>query len=337
MSDEPAVTAPPELAEPVVADDSPLSEHESVFGPADPTLDGDAKKANDEKRARVRHRAASQQAGPEDVPRIQKFTKDIRERDERLAAIEKENAELKARLSQPHTPQSARQDGQDHHGQATTSSQPSQQQQPAQLQPTRQKPTMDEIGDGLKYETFEAYNEDLVDWKHEQREAAREATDKQRREEQQRTEAQQSYQKATETFATKLAAFKANHADYDTLAAQHLTTFIPPAANRALLEHDNGPALVYHLFTHPDVLAEMQLLMDGRPPTADYVAIATRWLNARAQAVVTGSAAPKPPPKLAPPPPNPVRTGHTTTGDDIPDDDAPLSAHEAKWGQQRRR
>jgi hypothetical protein len=152
------------------------------------------------------------------------------------------------------------------------------------LPPTRVKPSMEEIGDGLKYADFEAYNEDLVEWKVEQREAARDA------------KAAESKQKAD------------NDASFQ----------------------------VYYLLTHPDERTGVLMMFDGKPPTDAYVAHATRWLSSRTQAAPTGSAAPAPPIALAPRPPNPVRTGHTRTSDEIPDDDSPLSAHERKWGGARR-
>ncbi len=186
------------------------------------------------------------------------------------------------------------------------------------------------------YDSFEAMNDDLVEWKLEQREAKRAHEDQQRQQDHQRTLATQSYQQALESFGTKLTEFKQTHPDYDTLAQQHLQTFIPPSANKAILTHDNGPAFVYHLFTHPDVLAEMQFLMADRPPTDEYVALATRWLQSRIQAAPTGSVVPTPLKKAAPAPPNPVRTGPTRTADELPGDDASLAEHEKAFGRKRR-
>lgn len=323
--------SPPIAADPVAAppavDESPLAEHEAVFGPPDPTLKDEAKKENDEKRQKARHRAASQEASPADVPRIQKFTKDIRERDEKLSTYERRIQELEARVSQPAAVPTTRNEN-THSAQQTT--------QPSAPAPTRPKPSMDDIADDGKYATFEAYQDDLLEWRDEQREAARRVRDEQQQRESQQQSARDEWLKNETNFGTKLAEFKKTHPDYDTLAASEVGQMrLPPAAYKAVHGHDNGPALVYYLFTHPDALAEVQLLLDGRPPTADYVAIATRWLTSRALNGSTGSFAPKAPSKLAPPPPNPVRTGHTTTGD-LPDDDAPLSEHERKWGPRRR-
>ena len=66
----PVAEATPATLEPHPTDTASLSDHEAVFGPPDPSLEGDAKVKNDEARAKGRHRAKSQEAGPQDVGRI---------------------------------------------------------------------------------------------------------------------------------------------------------------------------------------------------------------------------------------------------------------------------
>lgn len=332
MADE--VVSVSESAEPLVSEDASMSDHEALFGAPDASLEGDAKAENEEKRAKVRHRAVSQQASPEDVPRIQKFTKDLRERDGKLTAAETRIRELELRLSQPSSA-SARVDRSLGTVAAPVAEGDASRQAP-KLEPTRPKPTMDEVGDGLKYASFEDYNDDLVEWKLEQRDAKQQHEQQQRQQETAQSQAQDGFRKANESYAQKLTEFTKTHPDYDALAKQHEQVFLPPVANAALLHHDRGPELVYHLFTHPDVLAEVHFMLDGKPLTQENVALATRWLNSRIQAVSTGSAVPAPPLKAVPAPPNPVRTGATKTSDDVPGDDSSLSAHEAKWGRSRR-
>lgn len=296
-------------------EDTTLAEHETAFGQIDPSLDGDAKAKVEEKREKIRHRAKSQQAGPEDVPRIRELTKKNSELAEKLAALE-------ARVNQPPARQTERPAAQ------------AQQSDQKTVEPTRAKPTADMIGDA--YKTYEDFQEDLMEWKFEQRQAAWQADQQQRQQEAQQTQQQQAWQKDHETFSGRVGEFMKTHPDYQTKLESVLPLNIPPAAYQAILRHDNGPAFVYHLVNHPDQLAEMVFLMDGKPPSDDHVALATRWLSSRTQAASTGSAAPTPPPTLAARPPNPVRTGPLKTSDDAPGDDSSLSEHERAYGHKRR-
>lgn len=311
----PAPEAPPEPS----LEDTTLSDHEAAFGPVDPTLDGDAKVKADEKREKIRHRAKSQQAGPEDVPRIQALTKEKRQLEEKLAALE-------ARVNQP-APVAPRQ------APAVA------QREPAAagdaIPPTRPKPTEDMIG--ATYATYADMVEDLSNWTFEQRQAKWERDQQQTQFQAEQTRAQQEWNQAHQTFGTRVGEFMKTHPDYQAKLDSVLPLNIPPAAYQAILKHDNGPAFVYHLVNHPDQLAEMVFLMDGKPPSDDHVALATRWLSSRTQAASTGSAVPTPPQTLAAHPPNPVRTGPTKTSGDLPGDDASLADHEKAYGRARRR
>ncbi len=103
-----------------------------------------------------------------------------------------------------------------------------------------------------------------------------------------------------------------------------------------LLTADNGPAIVYHLLAHPDQLAEMYALWDGKPLTEQSVALATRWLSNRVSAGTTGAATAAIPVARTPKPPTPVRTGPMQTGTSPPGDGASLSDHEAFYHARRR-
>lgn len=304
-----------------VTETESLADHQSVFGPQDPTLDGDAKAKNDEARAKVRHRAKSQQASPEDAPRIQELTK-------RLRAAEAERDALKAPQARP-APREERPPV------AQPAAQSASQHAPPQVQPTRPEPNVDEVGS--KYETYEQFTRDLAKWDREQEAAERETKAQQDKQQREQSEAQQTWERAHATYAERLTEFTKTHADFPTLLAQHAAINIPAAPYQAILRADNGPGFVYHLIQHPDQLAELVLLFDGKPPSDEFVAHATRWLSSRTQAASTGSAAPAPPLTLAPRPPNPVRTGAAKSDGDLPGDDSmSLADHERAYGKRRR-
>ncbi len=329
-------TAVVEAPDAPIAETESLADHEAVFGAPDPTLDADAKAKNDEARATVRHRAKSQAATPEDVAAINQWTARAKAAEDAagIAKLPNESERVyrlrvRAELAERHgTPPPAA-------PAPSSTPAPSLPSGPergvsGQLPPTRTKPSEDDIGAGLTYQTYGAYVEDLTDWKAEQLDAAREA--KQQQESQQR-----AYTDALAGYHGRLGDFVKTHADFDTLLAQYAAFTLPPAVYKSVLTHDNGPAFVYHLLQHPDQLADVVLLFDGKPPSNEFVALATHWLSRRTQAVVTGSAAPAPSLTLAARPPNPVRTGPSKSDGDLPGDDASLADHEKAFGKRLRR
>lgn len=313
----PAATVEAPAAEP---ESTSLAEHQDIFGPQDPTLDAEAKKTNDEARAKVRHRARSQQASPEDAPRIAELTRKLREAEAKLAATPAPPPPARVDQAGPVAAPAAEA------GAARQATPPA---------PTRPKPTVGMVVDG-GYESYEAYSEDLTDWKLEQRDAARAAEQQQAQQARQQSESQQLWAKAHATYNERLTAFKATHADYDTLLAQHGAVQLPAAPLVAILTSEHGPAWSYHLMQNPDQLAELALLFDGKDSTDAMIAHATRWLSSR----VTPPAAPVTPPALAlaPKPPNPIRTGAARTDNDAPGDESmSLAEHEKAYGGRRRR
>jgi hypothetical protein len=329
---QPAV-APDATPEPIPADDSSLSEHEAAFGPIDPGLSDEAREKAEAKQQRIRHRAKSQQAGPGDVGRIGELTRKLRE-----AEAERDTWKSKASTA-PQVQPPAREERPQ-----STSVQPapgagesgSPRQAAAQQNYTRAKPVEDEVG--AKYPTYAEFVEDLAEWKVEQREAAREAKQAEERQKAQFEQTQRQWHDTHKTYYERAASFEQQHPDFTTTVNQHINgSTLPPAAYHAIIQHDNGPAIVYHLAQHPDQLTEMQLLFDGKPPSETYVALATQWLSSRTQAAGTGSAASTPPVVLAARPPNPVRAGATQTSDELPGDESSLAQHEHAFGKPRRR
>jgi hypothetical protein len=321
MADE-VLDAPAPAADAPAADDktTSLDDHAALYGPPDPTLEGDAKAKNDADRAKVRHRARSQQASPEDAPRIAELTRKLRETEAERDALRPKPAPTPPARVEPL-------------GTAATPAADVGARQAA-LPPTREKPSVDRIGIEGGYDTYEAYIEDLADWKADQREAARHAREQEAQQARQQAEVAQSWQKAHATYAERLTAFKAEHADFDTLLATHGAVPLPGPVIAAILASETGPAWSYHLMQHPEQLEDIALLFDGKPQTPEMVARAARWLSTRVQAPPP---APPAPIALAPKPPNPVRAGAGRTEADGPADDSmSIEAHEKAYYRKRR-
>lgn len=309
--------------------ESGLAEHEAAFGTIDPSLSEEAQKKAEAKQQRIRHRAKSQQAGPGDVGRINELTRKLREAEAEVTTWKtKATSSVSSPVREDRPPASAS------HAPATVDS-GTPRQAAAQPNATRPKPSEDEVG--TKYAIYGDYVEDLAEWKAEQRDAAREAKQAEEHQRQQHEQTQRQWHDTHKTYYDRVTAFEQQHPDFTVTVNQHVNgSTLPPSVYRAIIQHDNGPALVYHLAQHPDHLIEMQMLFDGKPPSDTYVALATQWLSSRAQAVVTGSAASTPPIKLAARPPNPVRAGAAQTSDELPGEDGSLAQHEHAFGKRRR-
>lgn len=307
----------PESA-PSASTPSPAEEAESAAPPAsDPATRDETGRFTKGQR----HRAKSQQASAGDVPRIQELTAKLR-------AAEAERDALRSRPmpQAPPPPPQARQE-------------------PAQAPPlpqTRPKPSEDAIGD--TYPTYAAYVEDLADWKIEQREALREAK-------QQHDQQQQTYRQWSTQYQQSAATVKARYPDFDAqleaanqrTAAQGLT--VPRVLLDAIVSSERGPEIEYYLATHHDDYTA--LIQDAWQVNAySAIGMVRRVLESKlpvasaqrtpgAAAAGTGSA-----PSLnlvspAPRPPNPVRTGPLKNGDDPPDEDDGLDAHERFFNKRR--
>lgn len=122
---------------------------------------------------------------------------------------------------------------------------------------TRPKPSTDEIGG--KYADWEAYNDDLIEWRIDERDAkkARE-TDAAQRESNER----QIVAKVQE----RIAAFKAEHEDYDSVVAAALIPDGSPSY-MAIMNHlrysELGPQLAYELGKNQTELTRIAGLAPG--------------------------------------------------------------------------
>ena len=306
IQEQPDLVSTPESAEPTAQPaeaDAPLSEHIAKFTEGGDQTDADGNPAPPTPK-RGRHRAKSQQASPEDVPRIRALTAEKKALEERLAALE-------ART--PPAPEPAT---------------------PTYVPPT--PPSGDTFTDPEpeleKYlaegKTYEQYIRDLGKF-----DRKKEAWEAKQAEAATRTKGDtEAYQRGVQQRA---AAYGQQLGEYLKANPAHVEAFktMPNVSNPLIMETvwslDNAPAAVYALLTTPGLFQEFHFLTEGKPLSAANVAFATDWLRARVQAGSTGAAvresSPTPP---APRPPTPVRTRPMPPTDAAPGDGASLMEHQ---------
>lgn len=306
---DPPRTAPPEVTTPTAPE--PNAEKTETPEPDSP-------------KQRARHRAASQQAGPQDVPRIQELTRKLRE-------AERERDEWKAKHAPRPEPPQAR---------AAGGAVPSPTVPPAVF--SESEPTLDDFAQAE--DPYAAYVRALARYDRNKEAFDAKQAEAQSREKQTREQDEQARQQAFAAHLEREKQFVATHPDYRE-AIEKVSGDdgppIPPLLGEAVIRSDKSADLMYYLATHPEVLDQFVLDTLDKPVTPQAVAILQRRLltQTRTQAVTTGSAAATAP-SLAPRPPNPVRTGPLKTGDEPYTDDISLEEHEKRFvtmGHRRRR
>lgn len=259
-----------------------------------------------------RHKARSQVATPEDVPRIHELTRRLRETERKLADLTTKPADI-PQVSLPKVVES-------HASGGFSEKEPVQEDFLTQPDPY-----------AALQRALAAY-----DRRKDEFEAKQQAT-KERTEAQQKAQADQ-WGQITAAHQARAEAFLTHTKD----AAERLSKApardvpFPPLLHIALLLDTKGPERMLYLAEHPDVLDELVLLTDGKPITDQTVAIVQRSVASRVKDAPTGSSTPAPV-ALAPRPLNPVRTAPTTPPDELPGDDSSLAEHEQVWGRSRRR
>lgn len=297
---------------------------ESPGEPADDAAANPAHDRDEHGRFQRRHRARSQQAGPDDVPRIAALTKRLRETEAsyeaRIKALEERLTKPAETLKPPTPPAPA--------GAAATFDEA--------------EPTIEQFAD--KPDPYAAWLRavNAYDRKKEAFEA------RQKHQAAQRERATTQYgQQQTEWTNTVMAqhaqrhdAYMAAHPEHKAVLEQAADLPMTPTMVAAIALHAQGPELMLALAQNAALADELFLLTHGKPlgdPVSNpLVAIVQRRLLAK-PAVPTGSAAPPKPAVLAPRPPNPVRTTPQAPADTLPGDDDSLEAHEKIWGPRRRR
>jgi len=141
------------------------------------------------------------------------------------------------------------------------------------------------------FETLEAYQEALTDWKLDQREAQRAA--------------QSAEQKLQTEWSKSEKASRAAHADYDDVVQSVKAPEGPGviAARQAMLEDEAGAEILYHLAKHPDELRRIAALnpVSAVREIGKLAATLTPSSTANGNGKPKVSAAPKPPPELSRP------------------------------------
>lgn len=199
-----------------------------------------------------------------------------------IERIKAENAEMRRRLQELHTaPQPASPTPR-----ATSGAQPEQPKGP---------PTLEECDfDPVRWQ--QANNAYLKD------EIRREERENQARERERQT---------LMTYQQKLEAFVETHPDFEEAVGSIDPRFFSPELERAVMAHDKGPALAYHLATNEEALWQIASV---RP---DLVAEAVNRMASRlgSAPAVQQQAAPVPPAKpiSQAPPPAPVLSGRAPT------------------------
>ncbi len=294
--------APPE--------DASIASHSAQF---DRTKQEPAEAVETAALPKERHRAKNQQARAEDVPRIRELTGKWRAEQERANRLEQE-------LTQARQPRQE--------------SQPQERQQ--QAAPAGEKFPV--FADWLDKNPNQEY-EDYLDarWSHKQQGEATKG-----REAQYQHSVQQAQAYKMEAYGERLKEFASSRPDFGQklqATIQAVNDQIPTLLYEAIIQDDNGPALLYALGSDPVFRDDMILLSDGKSVTDASVANLRRRLNlqlSRSQAGTTGSATATPPQSWTARPPNPVRTGPVSTGDEPPGEGASISDH-AKYFMPKRR
>lgn len=265
-----------------------------------------------QKAEKERHRAKSQDASAEDVPRIRELTAKLR-------AAERERDELKqARASSPAatTPESAP---------ATKTS--------GELSSgfTDPKPTIASlIAKGVE-DPYAELPDAVLEW-HDKKRAFEQAQRDTQTAESDRLE------NVKAEFLKRESEFKKSHPDYDEVLQKGPSEKLTPMLAWIILTDDNGNEMRYALAQQArDYRELLALTRHLDPENEDDVALAQRLISDRVQAATTGSAAPDRVSPSAPRPLNPVRTGPIRSGAELPGDEASLSEHEKVWGPKRRK
>ena len=273
----------------------------------------DTDSARDEQgRFKGRHRARSQQAGPEDVPRIKELTRRLRETEAKVAELSKPKDTSASSLLPP-TPSAAAPSGF-----------------------TDPEPTLEQFSD--KPDPYSAWMRATNAWDRKKEAFEAKQADEHAKAEQAQKQGADYWAKVNSDFQAKAKAFQASTPDYAkriaAVPARYAT--LPALLDCAVVLSEDGPAQLMYLYEHPSILDELIFLTDGKAITDQSVAIAQRLIQSRSKDGTTGSSAPVPL-TLAPRPPNPVRTAPTTPPDQLPGDDASLEEHERAFQHPRRR
>ncbi len=315
--------ATPEPAAPIQAEEpaESIASHAAQFDANRPAPEGDDPAPAGEKPRP--HRAKSKLAGPDDVPRINALTGRLRTAEERATRLEQELATLRQ------APSAER---------VTLKPEIAAQAVPEKFAKYPDWSLLPENADKDHDDYLEA-RENWRDTRAVQTQIAKQ------------TEAQTAAQTRDaqvakmQAYGGRVSEFVKTHPDF---SAKHQAALeelgadaqLPDLLYEAIIQDDNGPAVLYAFFSDPVFRDDMILLSDGKSVTDTSVAQLRRRLNlqlSRPLAAPTGSAATTKPQSWTARPPNPVRTSPTAPGDEPPGDGASISDHAKYFGPKSRR
>lgn len=270
-----------------------------------------------------RHRADSQKASPEDVPKINEYTKRLREAEKEIG-IEQQPGEsqrvfeLRRRAEMAERVRDA--------NKAKVAA-------PVMAEPPPRAVAMPQefTEPEPKIEAFADQSDPYAAWVR----ACNKWDNKKEAFESAKTQAVASHADAIQShrnaYGQRLTAHYEAHPDAKAViaAAPHASVNMPIAMEAAIVLSDDGPAFTEHLARHPELFDEIYVLSEGRQPSPSLVAHLQRKMSERAQAASTGAAAPRMTVTPAPRLPTPVKTTpQAAPSDGRPKEDEPLSAHE---------
>lgn len=319
MSDpivDPSTPADPSPAAPAPVDDGSLAQHIADTTPA--PVEGDE---SEPKAPRGRHRARSQQAGPEDVPRIRELTKKLRETEDRLKEVESRTAPKPQEAPKPRL---------------------------------RAIPEVAESSFAEKEPVLEDFSEQADPYLAHARALAAYDRKKERFEEQQtnakkqveeaqghnQAEMRSWFQSKARDFGGRLDGLIKSQPEAKQILEAAQSVPLTDAMHAALLFDEQGERVMLHIAQNlPSLQSQMDelyLMTDGKPVSETLVALVQRRMNGWMQAAATGSATPAPVKvNLAPRPPNPVRTAPSRAADQAPGEEDSLAAHAKFYGHRK--
>jgi hypothetical protein len=330
------VVPQPAPIEPSQADDGgSLADHEAQFkrngsqpavGPEDDDDDGEDRGRDDAGRFQPRHRAASQEAKPEDVNEIKALTKTLREKEAELAKLNPDSVAGSKRLLNLKRQIKAVEADLDGYKPKVEVKPTPKVDAPAVFD--AKEPTLEQFAD--QPDPYLAFTRAMAKYDRQ-----KDAFDAKKAEAD--TSVKANVKAEIDAFQARERNFAEKTADYDAVTKPIRDGNLPELLVAAIVKSDKGPSFVYHLAQHQDVLDELVLLTDGKAVSDASVAIVQRRLAQRAvQDAPTGSSAEPLPSYIPPRPPNPVRTGPIRTGEEPLGDDASLAEHEARFNRRRR-
>lgn len=269
-----------------------------------------------------RNRAESQEATPDDVPKINELTKRLREAEKNLGIerLEGEServhklrvrAEVAERVLESSKPKPA----------------PVAAPQPRVAAPVEFTDPEPKITDA-KYKDLE---DPYASWLRDASRWDQKKEDFEKQAEQSKSSSVDAIEQQRTAHRTRLATYFADKPDGLAAinAAPHKDVNLPIAFEAAIVLSDDGPKFSEYLARNPAVFDELYVLSEGKAPSAQLVAHLQRLLTERTAAVTTGAAPVRTVVKPAQAPPTPVRTvPQAPISDGRPKETDSLSAHE---------